>query len=89
MPRWELKRPSGRQAIPTITRWLETINGLYKAELIHARNAWPSVTQVEFETTMWVHWWKTTRIHENLGYKTPKEYETEYYEHSVSQPAHA
>ena len=67
----------------------ETVNGLYKAELIHTRTAWPSVTEVEFQTMLWVSWWNNTRIHEGLGYKTPKEYETAYYEQAVSQPAHA
>ena len=56
------------------------MNGLYKAELIHARPAWPTVTEVEFETMKWVHWWNTTRIHQALDYKTPNEYETIYYE---------
>ncbi len=28
----------------------ETVNGLYKTELIHARNSWPSITEVEFHT---------------------------------------
>lgn len=58
----------------------EAVNGLYKAELIHARKAWPSVTEVEFETMGWVHWWNHDRVHENLGYATPAETETTYYE---------
>lgn len=57
----------------------ETVNGLYKAELIHARPAWPSVTEVEFETLKWVHWWNHERLHEALEYQTPTEYETNHY----------
>lgn len=34
----------------------ETVNGLYKTELIYARPAWPSATEVEFQTMNWVHW---------------------------------
>lgn len=67
----------------------EAVNGLYKAELIHARHAWPSVTEVEFETMKWVHWWNTTRLHQRLDYKTPTEYETVYYEHHAKALAHA
>ena len=67
----------------------ETVNGLYKAELIHARPAWPSVTEVEFETMKWVHWWNNTRIHQGLDYKTPNEYETIYYETRERALAHA
>lgn len=57
----------------------ETVNGLYKAELIFARPAWPSVTEVEFETLKWVHWWNHNRLHEALDYLTPTEYETNHY----------
>ena len=52
----------------------ETVNGLYKTALIYARPAWPSATEVEFETMNWVHWWNTARIHEALNYQTPDEF---------------
>jgi len=62
----------------------ETVNGLYKTELISARPAWPSATEVEFETMMnWVHWWNTTRVHEALDYQTPTEVEASYH---ITQP---
>lgn len=57
----------------------ETVNGLYKTELIYARPAWPSATEVEFETMTWVHWWNTTRVHEALDYQTPTEIEASYH----------
>lgn len=44
----------------------EMINGLYKTELIYVRPAWPAVTEVEFQTMNWVHWWNTARLHEAL-----------------------
>ena len=56
----------------------ETVNGLYKTELIYARPAWPTVTEVEFQTMNWVHWWNNTRLHQALGYATPAETETAY-----------
>ena len=65
----------------------ETVNGLYKAELIHARPAWPSVTEVEFATLNWVHWWNTARLHEALGYRTPTEVETTYHQTRAAAPA--
>lgn len=34
----------------------ETLTGLYKTESIYARPAWPSDTEVEFQTMNWVHW---------------------------------
>ncbi len=57
----------------------ETVNGLYKAELIHAQGPWTSVGEVELATLRWVHWWNTKRLHEALAYATPQEVETEYY----------
>ena len=54
----------------------ETVNGLYKAELIHAQGPWTSVGEVELATLRWVHWWNTKRLHEALDYATPQEIET-------------
>jgi len=61
----------------------ETVNGLYKAELIHAQGPWTSAGEVELATLWWVHWWNTKRLHEALDYATPQEVETEYY---LTQP---
>jgi len=57
----------------------ETVNGLYKTELIYARPAWPSATEVEFQTMNWVHWYNTSRLHEALDYQTPTEVEANYH----------
>lgn len=56
----------------------ETVNGLFKAELIHAKRIWESVSAVEIATMGWVHWWNTTRLHEALAYRTPAEAEAAY-----------
>lgn len=58
----------------------ETVNGLYKTELIYSQPAWASLTEVEFATMNWVHWWNTGRLHEGLGYRTPAEAEAEHFE---------
>lgn len=58
----------------------ETVNGLYKAELVYRQPVWRSLADVEFATMNWVHWWNTARLHEHLGYRTPDEVETAYYE---------
>ncbi len=57
----------------------ETVNGLYKAELIYAQGPWTSVGEVELATLRWVHWWNTTRLYKALDYATPQEIETENY----------
>jgi putative transposase len=57
----------------------ETVNGLYKAELIHRRGLWRSVEQVELETAAWVHWWNTQRLHSACENVPPAEYEAAYW----------
>jgi putative transposase len=57
----------------------ETVNGLYKAELINRRSRWTSVEQVELETAAWVHWWNTDRLHSACGDIPPAEFETAYW----------
>ena len=59
----------------------ETVNGLYKAELIHSKRLWESTEAVELATMGWVHWWNTQRLHEALGYTTPTEVEAVYTHH--------
>lgn len=56
----------------------ETVNGLYKAELIHAKRFWEPTEAVELATMGWVHWWNTARLHDALAYRTPVEVETAY-----------
>lgn len=58
----------------------ETVNGLYKAELIHPNGPWASVGEVELATLRWVHWWNNQRLHGSLGYRTPQEAEDAYYQ---------
>ena len=56
----------------------ETVNGLYKTELIYSRR-WESLMDVEFATMNWVYWYNTQRLHEALDYHTPTEIENMYY----------
>jgi putative transposase len=57
----------------------ESVNGLYKAELIHRRGPWRSVEQVELATAEWVAWWNHHRLHEACGYIPPDEFEAAYH----------
>jgi len=69
----------------------ETINGLYKTELIHKRAPWKSREAVELATLEWVSWFNHHRLLESIGYVTPAEYEANYYrrlaEERAGQPA--
>ncbi len=57
----------------------ETINGLYKAELIHRKASWRSLPEVELATLGWVDWFNKRRIHQSIGYIPPAEAEAKYY----------
>ena len=57
----------------------ETINGLYKAEVIHRRGPWRSFEAVEFATLEWVDWFNNRRLLETIGNIPPAEAEQRYY----------
>ena len=65
----------------------ETINGLYKAELIHKRAPWKTKEAVEFATLEWVAWFNNVRLLEPIGYIPPAEAEANYYRQLAEQPA--
>jgi putative transposase len=57
----------------------ETVNGLYKTEVIRRRGPWRNLEDVEFSTLEWVHWFNTERLLEPIGWTSPAEYEKAYY----------
>ncbi len=57
----------------------ETVNGLYKAELIRRRGPWRSIEQVELATAEWVDWWDHRRLHSAAGHLPPAIFENLYY----------
>lgn len=57
----------------------ETINGLFKAEVIHRRGPWRSFDAVEYATFEWVDWFDNRRILEPIGNITPTEAEQQFY----------
>ena len=63
----------------------ETINGLYKAELIHRRAPWKTRESVELATLEWVSWFNNHRLMEPLGYIPAAEAETNYWRQQASQ----
>ncbi|EPF4892790.1 IS3 family transposase [Escherichia coli] len=56
----------------------ESINGLYKAEVIH-RKSWRNRAEVELATLTWVDWYNNRRLLERLGHTPPAEAEKAYY----------
>ena len=58
----------------------ETVNGLYKAELINRLGPWRSADEVELATARWVHFWNTQRLHSACGVVPPAEFEQAYHQ---------
>ena len=58
----------------------ETINGLFKTEMIYPNGPWRSIEEVEFATLEWVDWFNNRRLLEPIGYIPPAEFEEMYYE---------
>ena len=58
----------------------ESINGLYKAELIHRKAPWKTRASVELATLEWVSWFNHHRLLESIGYIPPAEAEANYYQ---------
>jgi putative transposase len=65
----------------------ETINGLYKAEMIHRRGPWKTKEAVEMATLEWVAWFNNHRLLGPIGYVPPAEAEANYYQQLASQAA--
>lgn len=63
----------------------ETINGLYKTELIKPQGPWRSVDQVEIATAEWVDWFNHRRLYQHCGDIPPAEFETIYYAQNGAQ----
>lgn len=57
----------------------ETINGLYKTEVIRHRGPWRTIEKVEFATLEWVDWFNNRRLLEPIGNIPPSEFEMAYY----------
>ena len=57
----------------------ESVNGLYKTEVIRRRGPWRSLEAVEFATLEWVDWFNHRRLLESIGNMPPAEAEARYY----------
>ena len=63
----------------SINALAETVNGLYKAEVIHRRRPWRSFEAVELATLEWVDWFNNRRLLEPIGNIPPAESEKHRY----------
>ncbi|MEV0409040.1 integrase core domain-containing protein [Actinoallomurus sp. NPDC050550] len=57
----------------------ESLNSLYKKELIDFRGGWKNVMDVTLATMEWVAWYNSERIHSYCGNVPPREYEEAFH----------
>ena len=57
----------------------ETVNGLYKTEMVYRRGPFEGVDDLEWATLLYVDWFNNRRIHGSIGMITPSEFEPNYY----------
>ena len=67
------------ETIGAVNALAETINGLYKTEVIRRRGPWRTLEAVEFATLEWVDWFNHRRLLEPIGNIPPAEAEARYY----------
>ena len=67
----------------------ESINGLYKTELIHKDGPWRNRESLEIATLQWVTWFNHQRLLEPIGYIAPAEAEANYYRQIAMQSERA
>lgn len=65
----------------------ESINALYKAEVIHHLGPWKGLEDVEYATLEWVAWYNSRRLMQPLGDIPPAEYEAQYYHTQAASAA--
>ena len=66
----------------------ESVNGLYKTELIKPRGPWKTLDEVEYATAEWVDWFNHRRLYEYCGDIPPAELEAAHYaQNSLTPPA--
>jgi transposase InsO family protein len=63
----------------------ESMNGLYKTELIRRRGPWRNAEHVEIETLAYIEWFNHQRLHGELGHVPPAEHEANYYDRHRQQ----
>ena len=57
----------------------ESVNGLYKTELIRRQGPWRNAEHVELATLAYIDWFNNRRLHSELGDIPPAEFEADYY----------
>lgn len=77
-----IERSVGRTGDSYDNALAESVNALYKKELISRDGPWNTVSQVTVATSEWVHWYNNVRLHSWCGDVPPLEFEQAYWQPS-------
>lgn len=64
----------------------ESVNALYKKELIDNHTVWQNMNEVNCATAEWIYWYNNVRLHSWCDYRPPLEFETAFWEDRPAQP---
>lgn len=76
-----IERSVGRTGDSYDNALAESVNALYKKELIARDGPWNSVSEVTLATAEWIHWYNNVRLHSWCGDVPPLEFERSYWQH--------
>lgn len=62
----------------------ESVIGLYKTECVRHEGPWRGVDDLELATLNWVWWFNEVRLHGEIGYVPPAEFEQNYYRRQLN-----
>lgn len=81
-----IERSVGRKGDSYDNALAESVNALYKKELITRKGIWNSTAQVTLATAEWVFWYNNDRLHSWCGYVPPREFEEAFWQGRLPQP---
>ena len=84
-----IARSVGRKGDSYDNALAESVNALYKKEVINQENSWNSVSAVTLATAEWISWYNNERLHSWCGHRPPLEFEQVFWRPSQQSPAAA
>jgi putative transposase len=78
-----IERSVGRTGDSYDNALAESVNALYKKELIARDGPWNNVSEVTLATAEWIHWYNNVRLHSWCGDVPPLEFERSYWQHPL------
>jgi putative transposase len=81
-----IARSVGRKGDSYDNALAESVNSLYKKELIDNDTVWQSASEVNCATAEWIYWYNNVRLHSWCDYRPPLEFETAFWEDGSAQP---